>query len=344
MPGAIVERDYLLKHAVRLPVPGKVVAHLGQVLGYGDLIAEVVLPAGFQVFDVKNHFQIKDSDLEGSIKRLAGESFQKGDVIAKKQGLISRIFRAPEAGKVVAVRDGRVTLAMGEKKIQANSPIPGTVAEIAPGFGADIIARGTCLQAAWGNAKCAAGMLILVEELGRLPINDLKDKIVLFPGKLNLPQLDLLRDAQAAGVIAPVLEPGLYRAYKNWNVPLISLVGFGEAQTDSVSSSALQEMNEKPVYLLAQEPNNRDGIKPRLFYPDQGSQATELFDKAKTALVGCQVRLLGSPYFGSQGIIIEVPEKEEHLGSGLLSYVVVVERDDESVIRVPLENLEILSR
>ena len=149
MQRAIVEHGHLLNLAVRLPVPGNVLVHVGQAVNYDDLIAEAVLPAKFQVFDVVNQFRIKERDLEGCIKRLAGESVQKGDVIARKPGLISRIFRAPEAGKVVAVRDGRVTLAMGEKTIQSYSPISGTVADLIPGFGAQVVARGTSLQAAW---------------------------------------------------------------------------------------------------------------------------------------------------------------------------------------------------
>ena len=112
---AIINNDHLLSFAVELPVPGKETVHLGQRVEVGDVIAESILPARFQVFDVLNQFRLKESELEACMKRLAGEDVQRGDVIAKKAGLISRFFRAPDDGKVVAVRDGRVTLAMGEK-------------------------------------------------------------------------------------------------------------------------------------------------------------------------------------------------------------------------------------
>lgn len=341
---AIVEHGHLLNLAVRLPVPGKVLVHVGQAINYGDLIAEAVLPAKFQVFDVVNQFRINERDLEGCIKRLAGESVQKGDVIARKPGLISRIFRAPEAGKVVAVRDGRVTLAMGEKNIQSYSPISGTVADLIPGFGAQVVARGTSLQAAWGNGKFAMGNLTIVKKLDQSASDILKDKIVFLTGSPGIPELRILQDAQVAGVVFPSLDPRLFSACKTWKIPLISLVGFGEAQTDTVSRNTLEKMNEKQVFLLGHFPNAADGIRPELFLPDPGNQTAELFEATQLELVGNQVRLLGSPYFGSQGRIIEVSENEERLGSGLLSNVVVVKRDDEKLIHVPLENLEILSR
>ncbi len=142
---AIINSDYLLSFPVELPVPGKETVHLGQRVEAGDVIAESILPARFQVFDVLNQFRLKESELEACIKRLAGEDVQRGDVIAKKAGLISRFFRAPDDGKVVAVRDGRVTLAMGEKTIQARTPIAGTVGE-SPGAGSVIVARGFSMR------------------------------------------------------------------------------------------------------------------------------------------------------------------------------------------------------
>ena len=146
MKRAIIQTDHLLTFRVELPVPGKVNVHLGQSVEPGDRIAETVLPAKIQVFDVINHFRIKASDLERCLKRLAGEDVQRGDVIAKKSGLISRFFRAPDDGKVVAVRDGRVTLAMGEKTIDAITPTAGVIGEIIPGLGAAVVARGLSLQ------------------------------------------------------------------------------------------------------------------------------------------------------------------------------------------------------
>ena len=53
--------------------------------------------------------------------------------------MITRIFRASQDGKIVSLREGRVTLAMGEQKLQVRAPIAGTVVELIPGFGAVIV-------------------------------------------------------------------------------------------------------------------------------------------------------------------------------------------------------------
>jgi len=51
------------------------------------------------------------------------------------------------------------------------------------------------------------------------------------------------------------------------------------------------------------------------------------------------VKLLGEPYLGSTGRVVELPEKAERFASGLTAKVAVVERQDGSLIRVPVTNL-----
>jgi hypothetical protein len=339
----LIQENFSLIHAVKLPVPGKVLVHLGQKIDRGSVIAEAVLPDRFQVFDVLNHFRIDTRDMEFCIKRLAGEDVQKGDVIARKPGLVSRIFRAPEAGKVVSVRDGRVTLAMGERHLEAVSPIAGVVAEIIPGLGAQIFARGSKLNAAWGNGKIASGSLLLVDQVKNFDQKDLVEKVVVLTNERLLDVMTILEQAGVAGVVVWALDPLQADRFENGSVPLLSLAGFGDSEISSAMIAVLKELEGKTAYLLAHEPFNRDDQKAALFFPVEQNQAMGLFETEQKSLLGSQVRFWGSPYFGSLGEIIEIPDEEERLGSGILSKVVVVRRAEESVIRVPLENLEILS-
>ena len=89
-----------------LPHSGTVLVRIGQEVAAGDPIAEVRMPARFQVFDVVNNFKINPRHIDRYIERLVGEPVKAGDIIAQKSGIIARIFRAPEDGMVVAIRDG----------------------------------------------------------------------------------------------------------------------------------------------------------------------------------------------------------------------------------------------
>jgi hypothetical protein len=340
---AIIQTDHLLSFPVELPVPGKVNVHLGQLVEQGDIIAEAVLPAKFQVFDVINQFRIKESGLDSCLKRLAGEDVQRGDVIAKKSGLISRFFRAPEDGKVVAIRDGRVTLAMGEKVIQAQTPIGGTVGELIPGLGAVIVVRGFSLRGSWGNGKTAIGQLVMLDEVKESDLAKVKDAIVYLNSVARFAELKTLCDNGAAGILVAALDPASKIEIEQLNMPVMSLLGFGEAALDQLSRSAIEELQNSQVTLLARRADPYRDVKPELFQPSESVKTAELFAEPEPTLIGQTARLLGQPYFGSVGKIVELPEKTERTASGMKSKVAVIKREDETIIRVPLENLEILT-
>ena len=113
MKKVIIRSGQPVFRQVRLPQPGTVLVRTGQNVEVGDVVAEAVIPEKFQVFDVVNHLRIQPGRLEQSLKRLNGEEVRKGDVIAQKTGMITRIFRASQDGRIVSLREGRVTLAMG---------------------------------------------------------------------------------------------------------------------------------------------------------------------------------------------------------------------------------------
>ncbi len=337
----IIQDNYLLTLPVALPFPGAVRVHPGQAVEVGDVIAEAIMPKKYQVFDVLNQFRIREAQLEGCIKRLAGEEVQRGDVIAKKPGLFSRFFRAPEDGKVVAVRDGRVTLAMGEKTIQAISPIAGTIGELLPGMGAVVVASGLRYRGNWGNGKVAIGYLHHLDEISESRLETTENTIVFFDGTITLKELLAIQKAGADGAVVTALDPSGVSSYQDLDLPLVSLLGFGWAQLDPFSRSIIENLESKQVYLVAR--GTADDQKPELFQPASDAQAAALFEEAEEPLIGQTVRLLGQLYFGSVGKVVQAPEKRQQLPSGMQSQVVAVEREDGSVIRVPVENIEKLT-
>jgi len=339
---ALLQNNCFLRQTVTLPVPGKVAVHLGQEVKAGYLIAEAILPARFQVFDVLNHFRIKESKLEGSIKRLAQEEVHRGDVIARKPGLISRLFRAPEDGRVVAVRDGRVTLAMGEKSITAHSPINGVVAQLFAGLGAEIMIRGKSIRGAWGNGQFGSGTLIYLENLDEIGTEGFTGKIVFLDEILSADQIEKLTKAKIGGLIVPALNPLEYSKFSQVPFPLMSLAGFGETKTPLPIQEKLAEFFDQEIYLLAREPLPFQAVYPELFLPVVDFKTPELFAETENWGLGSTVQLLGMPYFGTVGKIVELPDEEECLASGVSSRIAVVERDDGTLIRVPLNNFEVL--
>lgn len=328
---------------VRLPLPGSVLVRTGQEVGVGDVLAEAVIPEEFQIFDVVNHLKIHPSHLDQHLKRLNGETIRKGDVIAEKPGLITRIFRASQDGKIVSLREGRVTLAMGERKLQVTAPIAGTVVELIPGFGAVIGLAGTLIQGVWSNGLNASGTFTRLEfdfndPQQRNSFPELKDKVVFSGAVITLERFRLLLAKKPAAIILPSLMPALVNQALKSEIAVLSLNGFGDQEIDPVSLELLQKMQDQEVFLLS------DGLgqPAELVLPGDAGKSSALFDEEVTLGVGSMVRLLGEPYLGSTGRVVDLPEKPDRFASGLTVKYAVVERQDGALISVPVTNLLLL--
>jgi len=325
---------------VRLSQPGTVLVRTGQEVKVGDVLAEAVIPEEFQVFDIVNHLKIHPSRLDQHLKRMNGEPVSKGDVIAQKPGLITRIFRASQDGRIVSLREGRVTLAMGERKLQVTAPIAGTVVELIPGFGAVIGLAGSLIQCVWSNGLNASGSFTRLEfdfndpqQRGRLP--EVKDKIVFSEAIFTPERFHLLLAKKPAAIVLPSLVPALVHEALNTTIAVMSLNGFGDQEIDPVSLILLEKMQDQEVFLLS------DGIgqAAELILPGEAGKNSALFDEEVSLGVGSLVRLLGEPYLGSTGRVLELPDQPERFASGLTAKVAVVKRQDGTLIRVPITNL-----
>ena len=328
---------------VRLPRPGTVLVRTGQEVKVGDVLAEAVMPEEFQVFDIVNQLRIQPGCLDQHLKRLNGETVSRGDVIAQKPGLITRIFRASQDGKIVSLREGRVTLAMGERKLQVTAPVAGTVVELISAFGAVIGLTGTLIQAVWSNGLNANGSFTRLkfdfndpQQRGSLP--ELKDKIVFSGAIITLERFRLLLAKKPAAIILPSLMPVLVNEAQNCTIAVVSLNGFGDQEVDPVSLELLEKMQDQETFLLS------DGLgqPAELVLPGGAGQSSALFDEEIKLEVGSLVRLLGEPYSGSTGRVVELPERADRFTSGLTAKYAVVERQDGALISVPVPNILLL--
>ncbi len=339
--------DQQILRTYALPFAGSVLVRTGQEVAAGEPIAEIKMPERYQVFDVVNGLKINPKNIDRHIEKLVGEPVKAGDVVAQKTGLISRIFRASQDGMVVAVRDGRITLALGEKKLQVLATYPGTVVEIIPERGAVVAVQGLLLQGVWGNGLNSSGELLILSS-DELPADkkqlsaDLQGKIAAVQHIADQAAFNNLLNRKPAGLVLGSVMPEVLPALQNAPLPVMVLVGYGEFQIDALSAAMLKQMESQLVYLNANEPDPSEHSRPDLILPGKAQVSPGLFHEELHLEVGKHVRLLGKPYTGSTGEIVELPEEPEKFASGLVMRPVVVRREDDLVIRIPRENVELI--
>lgn len=326
-----------------LPCQGRVLVQIGQTVAPGDVIAEAQLPGHYQVFDVIKNLGVRPDRLDQSIKRLTGDTLAAGDVIAQKNGVLSRIYRAAEDGQVLSVRGGRITSALGIRTQQVQAAFPGQVVQILPERGAVVAAQGALLEAAWSSGGNVHGSFQTLApdfaNLGRSSDSlELGGKICFIESISAGERLRrVLALKPAAFIFQSVSGEALPELGKS-EIPLFILAGFGDLQVDRQTRDVLTAMEGGTVYCLGADAHSRGVV----FLPAEGETSQALLEAEETIHTGSLVRLLGLPYTGSIGTVIELPEAPERFASGLSARAAVVKRDDQEVIRVPLENLELL--
>ncbi|MEL7645642.1 MAG: hypothetical protein AAGU04_05170 [Anaerolineaceae bacterium] len=339
--------DQQILRSYTLPFAGSVLVRTGQEVEAGEPVAEIKMPERYQVFDVINGLKINPKNIDHHIERLVGEPVKAGDVIAQKSGLISRLFRASQDGMVVAIRDGRITMALGEKKLQVLATFPGTVVEIIPERGAVVAVQGLLLQGVWGNGLNSSGELVSLEAAepagGEQPAAaDLQGKIAALAHIASKTTFSALLNRKPAGLVLGSVMPELLPALEQAQLPVMVLVGYGDYETDTPSKAMLRQMEGQMVYLNANEADASEQSRPDLIMPGKAQVSPGLFHEKLHLEIGRRVRLLGKPYTGSTGEIVELPVEPEKFASGLMMRAVVVRREDDLIVRIPRENVELI--
>ncbi len=332
----------------QLPMKGKVLVRTGQRVTMGEPLAEYHLPEKYLEFDVSSGFRMKPARAEDTIKKLVGEEIDTDDIIARTGGIFQRIFRTPQAGKVIAIRNGKVMLALGNIRHICRAGYPGLVVELLPDRGAVICTTGSVLQGVWGNGLNACGELAFLGGSEQNPFNQeaitpkMEGKILVTGACLKMELLDRIIDVKPAGLVVSSLAPMLKETCAEIDFPLMSLAGFGDIQVDEYSEAMILSMMGRQVFLNAHQPDPNSGLKPELIMLSEEVADNSLFQDEFAFRVGARVRLTGKPYTGSVGEIIDLPPNPERYASGLILYSAVVKRSDEQIIRVPLSNIELI--
>ena len=344
MRRVIIAKNQTISRKICLPVLGSVNVRAGETVGLDTVIAEVNLPERFKMIDIPSHFKVTPEHSIGMIKRLVGDVISRGDVLAQKDGFITQLFRSPADGKVVSLREGRLTLALGMKKMQLFSPFPGMVVEVIPNRGAVIAVRGSVVDGNWSNGRTAHGELVFWDDLEKnvlgMPNVSLEGQIVVYSNVPSAGQIRRLARLKPLGIVLPTITMEIFRIMQELDTAVISLMGFGDAAIDLASLDMLKTMVAKEVYLLGESPADGSFAKPLLVMPEESVPDLGFPEDSPIIKPGAKVRLNGKPYTGMVGVVKALPDEPATFASGLQSKVVVVEVLSGEVINAAMDNVE----
>ncbi|MEA4812452.1 MAG: hypothetical protein VB108_07785 [Anaerolineaceae bacterium] len=346
METLILSRDYPVELELSLPCKGKVLVRAGQRVKAGDLIAEASFPAHYQFFDLIQEFGIRPEDLEKALQRKEGDPLSAGDLIAWKKGFLGHYLRASEDGALILARDGRLTLAYGEKKLRLKAPYEGLITTILTGKGAVLANQSMAVQAELMLGKRCSGPFVYLttEELVKQPRRldkDLKNTVLWLDGLLTQRLWERVKGLELSALVlaSAAYDSGVFKESLPFSVLL--LMGMGEISLDEISRTLLTDMLGMIVIL---EPKGRSGGAERpILFRVWDSESHPLVQKPlEQAKPGSPVRLLGKPYHGLLARIEEISKNPESFASGAFARAALLRIGDDTLVRLPLNNIELI--
>ncbi|HEY6074109.1 MAG TPA: hypothetical protein VIV15_12155, partial [Anaerolineales bacterium] len=306
-----------------LPVKGTVSARLGQKVSPADIVAEAVWAREHIFLDIARTFNLPPDQADRLIRCKAGDKLAAGAIIAKGQGLVPKIVKAPREGRVVAAGGGQVLLESGESRLELRAGISGNITQILPERGVVIQTTGALIQGAWGNGRVDTGVMINLADkpdsvllASRLDVS-MRGSILIVGEVHDGDALLAAADLPVRGLIAGSLYPSLIPVAREVRYPIVLTDGFGILPMNAAAYRLITTNAKREATLNAEAFDRYSGAKPEIIIPLPTSTPPAVPHDVESFAAGQTVRLRRQPAAGQIATLMGLHDGIVTLPSGL---------------------------
>lgn len=337
-----------IRRTRKLPQRGKVLVCQGQVVSAMAVVAEAGCAEKHAILDVAAALNLPIEQAMHCLTRACGERVSRGDVLAKRKGMIERLVCAPQDGVIVKAEAGRLIMTCTQQPLYLRAGMPGLITEILPERGVVIENQGALVQGMYGSGGIAEGDLrLLVETIddfqqdGQITEAD-KGKILVMGRQVSAQMLYSAARMGVAGVLCPALDVNCISMLQAVNLPCVALGGFGNLPYDQVSLALLKLLNGKKACLNAQAYDLINNERPELLVL-QADKAMQWVDIRPRALLaaGQLVRVLAAPHRTETGTVVRMIGTLQ-FGNGLNLPACEIRQASGKILTVPVQDVEVI--
>lgn len=332
----------------QLPAAGRVMVKSGQPVSTSEVIASIDMPEKHLNLDVSRALGLNPSQASQAILAKPGDSIQKGEVIARRGGLMSKQIFSPVDGRVTDCSNARILIELGSNPITVQAGFTGIVKAVIPDYGAIVVTEGAILQGVWGNGRLAEGLIL---NLARNQIDmitpdrmdiSLRGSVVFGGPCVDSDTLRLASDIPLRGLVISSLAPELIELAEILPFPVMALTGLGKIPYDDFSYKIITSMEKRVACVNAIPWDRCSGSRPEVVIPRRGEGSIAELPDDVDYNIGQLVRILQSPYAWQTARIKNLLPQISIFPSGISaeSAVCVFENGEETI--QPLENLEVI--
>lgn len=365
-PGLTVTRKATVRKLRQLPLPGTVLAAVGQAVRSSDIIAQTNLPGKVALMNLSTALGVMPDEVATRLAKRPGDAIAKGECIARSSsffGLFKTEVPASVTGTLESVSaiTGMAMLREPPVPVQVSAYVDGTVVEVIPNAGVVIETQAALVQGIFGLAGEVTGTIAVVAKTPSQTIDaaDLtaehKGKVLIGGGRLTLAGY---RKAMEVGAAAIVVGGFAYQDVKEilgYDVgvaitgtealptTLVVTEGFGDIAMATATFELLTSLVGQIASVNGATQIRAGVIRPEIVVPHREQGVGMAAAAALGLSIGVDVRCIRAPYFGRIGKISALPSALTTMPSETKVRVLEVDFGGEKAI-LPRANVEVIEQ
>ena len=364
-PGLKVSAAAEVRRTRLLPLAGELLVKLGDRVQPDTVVARALLPGNAVTVPLARQLSVAPADLPGLLLVKEGAAVKKDEPLARSKGLFGMMKQtvvAPVAGTLESVSraSGQAILREAPQPEEVRAYVAGTVAELNPPFGCDIVTRGTMVQGIFGIGPETSGPIAIAnpDPARRLAVADIRPEhkgAVLVGG--SLADLAVLKRAIEVGVAALVtggLDAADLKTLLGYDLgvaitggetvglTLVVTEGFGELAMSARTLRLLAAAQGRIASVSGATQIRAGVLRPEVLVPSEVAALERTAVDAGLLSVGSAVRIIRDPHFGALAQVVELPPEPRRLDTEALVRILTVALADGQRLTLPRANIELV--
>ena len=368
-PGLKVMPCTLFRKKRLLPIPGKVLVKMDQLVEATDVVAQTELPGKVFSVNIANRLAVAAGEIQDFMVKKEGEAVKKGEVIAENKPFLKWFktsVESPVDGTLEAVSSvtGQVLLREPPKLLPIKAYVQGKVVEVVPDFGVTLESEGTFIQGIFGvggetNGEIAVAVSSPDEDLMPEDITAAhKGKIVVGGRHAGLATIKRAIELGVNALVVGGIHDRDLRQLLGYDigvavtgteklgVTVIITEGFGMIPMAEYTFKLILSRNGEKASVSGATQIRAGVMRPEIIVPGFPKNVTECKREQGRGWIepGDPIRIIREPHFGVIGTVKSLPPELTVIGSESHARVLEVELSGGEVIVVPRANIEVLEK
>ncbi len=336
-------------HRRMLPAPGEVVVRVADRVEPTQVVAYADIPSDFRIVPAARLLGVPVSRLARCMRVNLGDEIQRGQVIAKRRGPLGRSVKSPIDGTVRARVGGRILIEGQPTTVELRAYVYGTVTNVIAQSGVVIETIGAVIQGVWGSGGDSLGVLKCLvkgpDELleGKAIDPSCQGSILIGGSGLDETVFERAQGLQLRGIVVGGLAPDLIPHVEESPFPVVVTEGIGTVPMSRPVFRLLTTHEGREASISGRAQSRWDIVRPEIIIPlpTEALPSTQA-EPGRPLTVGAQVRIVRTPYMGTVGKVVALPDHARRIGTGARVRGAEVDIGQRAPIFVPLANLEFL--